>query len=135
MSEYHWYRDTWVEQMSKCKETIELARMLYPFINEGRERAVFDMGDGYVLKVPKNTDGMLANEREYKLYNNHKDWDAPKFAYCELITIGEISCCLKMEKVRPLLDEKKPDWASYIDCQQVGIDKNNTVVAYDYADY
>lgn len=49
----------------------------YNFINSGSGRRVFDIGDGYVVKVAKNRKGIAQNEVEYRIKS---DTNSPIFA-------------------------------------------------------
>jgi hypothetical protein len=40
------------------------------FIGAGASRVVYDLGDGYVLKIAKSTKGILCNKMEVNLYES-----------------------------------------------------------------
>jgi hypothetical protein len=95
----------------------------------GSSRFAFDRGDGYVVKVPHNERGLIANGTE-------ANWDNPgiPLAECWLELDSEGAYyVLVMEKVDRY--RKNPDdlpfWASCVDCYQVGYNRLNELVAYD----
>lgn len=96
----------------------------------GRNRMVFRTQDGHVIKLPINDDGFMDNARE-------STWDDPgiPLASCEIKTIisrGQEIDLLVMEEVTPITKrDEMPDWADYVDCQQVGYSKDGRIVAYD----
>ena len=47
--------------MSKIKQE------MYKYIGSGSSRKVFDLGNGYVVKVAKNSAGVAQNKMEYKI--------------------------------------------------------------------
>lgn len=50
---------------------LNIKRGYYRYIGSGSGRQVFDMGNGYVIKVAKNQAGVAQNKSEYKIsYNN-----------------------------------------------------------------
>lgn len=51
-----------------------VTRGYYRYIGSGSCREVFDMGNGYVIKVAKNKAGIAQNKAEYKIsYNDHSN--------------------------------------------------------------
>lgn len=102
----------------------------------GRTRAVFDRGDGYMIKVPLNGEGFMANRSE-SLTSEAGD-DFIPIAKCwqeddKSIPDGEINVLI-MEKVTPIttIDYKAlPNWVGFVDCAQVGHTKDGKLVAYD----
>jgi hypothetical protein len=99
----------------------------------GRTRAVFDMGDGNVIKVPLNQEGAAASRNEYHSYN----MDDPfiPVAKCDFYEEYERVPLLIMEKVDTNVPDRygkdKPDWVSYVDGAQVGYNSKGELVAYD----
>ena len=93
-------------------------------VGEGRNRIVYDYKPGWVIKFPKNENGELDNWRESR-------WNSKEIpiAKCYLEDI-EGQCCLVMEKLKPAKGPF-PSWVDFIDCQQVGINSNGELVAYD----
>lgn len=101
----------------------------------GRTRAVFDRGDGYVIKVPMNGEGYAANNTEVI----HASMDDPWIPVAECWHEEDYSITPKgvptlvMEKVEHCrLDYKElPDWVMSVDGGQVGYNKKGELVAYD----
>lgn len=92
----------------------------------GRHRAVFFDGD-VVWKVPRNWQGMDANQREAR-------WRSAEIplARCELhYEMPSGIAVLKMERVEPVGGADLPDWTLAVDCQQVGRTRDGRLVAYD----
>lgn len=98
-----------------------------------------------VIKVPINDEGYCDNKCEYisyiqgyEAYNKILSLEVGleqelRFAKCRLITIQGIEVLL-MEKLDTQSDRHLlPDWADFIDCQQVGLDRKGQWKAYDYA--
>lgn len=97
------------------------------YIGEGRTRKVYAIDDNWVLKVPRNDEGVSANQTEYNLYMCYVK--NTELAACFLMSNGS----LLMERVD--CDAiGKPSWADFYDCSQVGKRKNGTWVAYDYGE-
>lgn len=46
---------------------INMKRVVFKYIGSGSGRNVFDMGNGYVIKVAKNSAGIAQNQTEYKI--------------------------------------------------------------------
>lgn len=101
----------------------------------GRTRAVFDRGDGYVIKVPINGEGYFSNSREVNGYQ----MEDPYIPVAECWHQDDYSITPKgvptliMEKVEHCkLDYRDmPDWVGSVDCAQVGYNKKGELVAYD----
>lgn len=98
-------------------------------IAESRTRKVYDRGDGYVVKVALNDEGLIANMREANWDSDyiplapcHFDWPDP----CR-------DAVLIMEKIARFPDygEQLPEWTMSVDCAQVGYLADGTLVAYD----
>jgi hypothetical protein len=108
----------------------------YKFIGEGRDRIVYKKEkSNYVVKVPIGEHGITANQNEADNYKRELKLIKPSkdclYAKCRLVK----SYLLVMEYVEPISykHERFPDWGDFIDCGQVGITKDDRVVAYDYA--
>ena len=108
---------------------IETARSLYPCLGTGRHRTVFDMGDGWVLKLPQNIYGDGSNDLEVQLANSDEPSDIP-FARCDMVDFFGIPA-VKMEKVEQARGNL-PEWTNYVDCGQVGWTQDGRLVAYDF---
>lgn len=96
----------------------------------GRTRAVFDMGNGYMMKVPFNDEGEYANGNEVRA--SAADDPAIPIAECFYNKVGDVDVIM-MEKVdRITVDySRMPDWVGYVDCGQVGLNRQGKLVAYD----
>jgi hypothetical protein len=108
----------------------------YGVAQVGRTRAVFDRGDGYMIKVPLNGEGFMANRSE-RLTSESDDTFIP-IAKCweedDKSIPGAGISVLVMEKVTPIgrISYKDlPNWVGFVDCAQVGHDKSGNLVAYD----
>jgi hypothetical protein len=116
------------------KETIKIDKYFssnYVKIGEGLSRKVYDLGK-LVVKIPKNSDGYFDNifEREQFLRIRRRE-DVIPFVNCYLITIDCVPL-LFCEKIEINIKGKElPDWVSWVDCQQVGINSRGQFVAYD----
>lgn len=114
---------------------IEVYKKKYGTPEVGRTRAVFDRGDGYVIKVPLNGEGYMASNTE-KRYSEMDDPYIP-VAKCwyedDYSVTKEGFGVLVMEKVKITRADYKnmPDWVMAVDCGQVGYNKAGELVAYD----
>lgn len=52
------------------ERAIKSLKLKYTIIGNGKNRIVFDLENGYVLKVALNNWGMMSNKKEYKLFFN-----------------------------------------------------------------
>lgn len=52
------------------ERAIKSLQLKYTIIGNGKNRIVFDLENGYVLKVALNNWGMKSNKKEYKLFFN-----------------------------------------------------------------
>lgn len=101
----------------------------------GRTRAVFDRGDGYVIKVPMNGEGYASNGREVNCYQ----MEDPYTPVAECWHQDDYSITPKgvptliMEKVEHCRADYRdmPDWVMSVDGGQVGYNKKGELVAYD----
>lgn len=109
------------------------------YINSGRNRDVYLLPGGkYVLKVPRNANGIVDNRYEHSIKYSKYVWSAtvPCYANCRLIPGTDL---LVMEYIRPssfqeiknILGEA-PIWIDSIDDGQVGFDHKGRLKAYDY---
>jgi hypothetical protein len=116
---------------------INLYRKKYGEPSVGRTRAVFDRGDGYVVKVPINGEGFAANSREV-ITSEAEDPYTP-VADCYHDTVYDVSSegvsVLVMEKLTfdgvPKSYKDLPDWVMSVDGGQVGYNKKGELVAFD----
>lgn len=126
---------SWTDNYAKFWKFVFWLRSLFIWKNglilvgEGRHRIVYKHGN-YVIKVPLNMWGLASNDKEYRTYQStNNGWlFGVRYARCKLHWSG----LLVMEYVESVPFEEMPDWAKYIDCQQVGTNRNGNMVAYDY---
>lgn len=140
---------------SKYPDIINLPKILpnYKYIGLGRHRITFLHPSGrFVIKFPKNYDGVCANMDEHDTYREAFDGKSVvKYAPCRLL----YDSLLMMWVVDPIFQEfemiykietstghniqmpkstKIPLWANYyVDSQQVGFLKDLRIVAYDFS--
>jgi hypothetical protein len=106
----------------------------YTFLGVGRSRAVF-LGPNklFVVKIPINEEGELANCREERLYKKEKNRPDSHWARCRLYPGTMILIMEYVESIHDIPGEKKlPKWVFNIDCAQVGFNKKGKLVAYDF---
>jgi hypothetical protein len=106
------------------------ARYGQPFV--GTTRAVFEVNDYWVLKVPLSDDGYVANEREARW----TDHDFIPLAPCQkYFAMPSGILMLWMHSVTPVVlrhdDPDYPEWGGFVDCCQVGWTRGGRLVAYD----
>lgn len=106
----------------------------------GRNRCVF-LFDKYVVKLPKNHDGIADNDWEGSVSNDHNtapcEWQV-QFPRTRLAYVNELSIVF-MERIEAA-NEKEirrrlgyvPKWVDCVDCGQVGFTRSGKLVAYDY---
>ena len=74
-----------------------IQRGYYRYIGSGSGREVFDMENGYVIKVAKNKAGVAQNKAEYKIsFNDNSD------LFAKAIEISNDYNLLIMEKADPI---------------------------------
>ncbi len=112
----------WILSLSFWKEP-------FIFLGEGSQRRVYGHKN-FVIKIPLDWDGLNSNDREARVYKSTNDgWSRGiKRARCRLHPSG----LLIMEYVAPAHRKSLPEWACYVDCQQVGYNRKGQLVAYDY---
>jgi len=120
----------WGTHAQATKNLLTAATARFGDAMVGRTRAVFDLGDGRMMKVPFNDEGLLANWQEHRVYRE-TDPFIP-VAPCEWDEVYGVRVLL-MEKVTPTLESYKnlPDWAGSVDGAQVGYTTDGRLVAYD----
>lgn len=110
----------WVRELALCADEILVART----------RAAIMFAD-HVIKVPLNGEGELANMLEEDHHVKEGKTGYIPIADCEIILLGEHPA-LRMERVVPVTSHKGlPGWADFVDCRQVGYDRDGVLVAYD----
>lgn len=96
---------------------------------EGRTRLVFLRGD-VVLKVPKFKEAELENKCERNAYLEAKN-KGNEYAACRLVKFCGVKV-LMMEKVNEI--EIETEWSKKLDDNQVGLNKDGELKAFDYPD-
>lgn len=99
-------------------------------LGKGRQRDVFRVGD-YVIKVPLNLDCVADNEHEAYMYRlSQREKGHHPMAKCRMFA----GLLLIMEYVEPTRKSynELPSWVGFVDCGQVGLTKDGSLVAYDY---
>jgi hypothetical protein len=105
-------------------------------VGEGRQRTAYlTRTNKYVIKVPTDGYGELANSIEATDYRENRFFGKEKLGRCRTFFSKKLEkVCLIMEFITPALNrEELPDWTSYIDCGQVGYNKDGILKAYDWA--
>lgn len=127
-----WLLDTLHQRYAKEAKTIW----------QGRNRTVFDKGR-YVVKVPRNFNGIADNDWEGSVSNGETlgDPNHVQYARTRMFYWHDIPVVL-MEKVEHANQEQtkeylgtpkgKSDWTWSVDCGQVGFNRQGRLVAYDY---
>ena len=108
----------------------EIENMGYEYRSNGCFRNVYHR-KGYVIKIPKSTDGVVDNimeARAYSLYKNAPTSRGIYLAPCKLLP----NLSLLMVFVRAIRDCEYPSWAEEVEGEQIGFYKNRPV-AFDYA--
>ena len=76
---------------------LNIKRGYYRYIGSGSGRQVFDMENGYVIKVAKNKAGIAQNKAEYRIsFNDNSD------LFAKVIEISNDYDLLVMEKADPI---------------------------------
>lgn len=107
----------------------------------GRNRNVFLLPGGYVVKIPKNFHGIGDNDWEGSVSNTKESIDDPyyvQYPKTRLVYKGDVAIVF-MEFITPMSSKdiisrfgEEPDWVDSVDGGQVGVNKNGRLVAYDY---
>lgn len=108
----------------------------------GRNRNVFKMPGGYVVKLPSGFDGIQDNDWEGSISNSPEgtgfDCGYIQYARTRMCYYKEVPIVF-MEYVEYKnknqiieLFGKEPDWCLSVDCGQVGVNKGGRLVAFDY---
>ncbi|WP_461515582.1 hypothetical protein [Ralstonia sp. 121560039-2] len=107
----------------------------------GRTRNVFQLRDGYVVKLPKNFLGIKDNDWEGSVLNAPgsvgSEWHV-QYPRTRMATFDEVPVVF-MEFVKPLSSQEvvsrfghEPEWVMSVDGGQVGVNRAGRLVAYDY---
>lgn len=124
--------EVWLEQTLHTLHAEYIGKFRY--LGEGGTRAVFQINETHVVKLPTNEKGLDGNLREAAIYaRKGRNGDIP-YAACEVFHVNDIPL-LKMELVNPRLPKgSRPPWADFVDCGQVGVALDGQIVAYDFGD-
>ena len=135
-----------------CDEITELTKNLKELheryakraieVYSGRNRNVFRMPGGYVVKIPTCMDGIADNDWEGSLSNSEEGtgFDIGYIQYARTrmgyykdipIVFMEYVEFLPSSKIKERYG-KQPDWCWSVDCGQVGSNKYGRLVAFDY---
>jgi hypothetical protein len=92
----------------------------------------------YVVKIPKNLDGIVDNDWEGSVSNGNDDPHEIRYARTHLAWVDELPIVF-MEWVEPATSREiikrlgfEPDWVMSVDCGQVGFARDGRLLAYDY---
>jgi hypothetical protein len=64
---HHYKNGSKSQRANKAKEILQLK---YKKIGNGWQRIVYDLNNGYVLKVALTKKGIQCNKKEFKIYNH-----------------------------------------------------------------
>lgn len=101
----------------------------------GRTRAVFDRGDGYVIKMAIDYEGQSANGYEASCYEKQDEYSYIPVAQCFIEMSGNVPLLI-MEKLdvdtaQGMSYRDLPQWVGSVDCKQVGFNSAGELVAFD----
>ena len=110
-------------------------------LGSGRHRFCFTGNDDqYIIKVPKSYDGIIDNGIEAKTYRdyadkvlrNEYDMSRPHYAFCYIEKLWSVDLLIMERLIYPKREDALPEWTDFIDCMQVGYNKQGKLLAYDY---
>lgn len=78
---------------------LNLQKGMYQYIGAGSGRRVYDLANGYVVKVAKNNKGIAQNEAEYRISSSDRS-----NLFAKTIAISPNSRMVIMEKAIPIQD-------------------------------
>ncbi len=106
-------------------------------LSQGRNRNVFLFGR-YVVKLPKNLDGVADNDWEGSVSNADDDPEEIRYPRTRMVYVHEVPVVF-MEYVEPATAKDiearlgaVPEWVCSVDCHQVGFTRDGRLVAFDY---
>lgn len=138
------YEESTREAWSGFQRTLEKLDARYApraiEILEGRNRRVYVMRN-YVVKVPRNGDGIADNDWEGSVSNCEQypqsDYQV-QYARTRMFVVSDVPIVL-MERVTEATSKeivlrlrREPQWTWSVDGGQVGFNKRGRLVAYDY---
>lgn len=103
----------------------------------GRTRNAIDLGNNWIVKLPRTERGIRDNEQEHDISSrfkvtNMKNLELIQYPKTRLVTTEKYIPVLFMEKVIKITTYELPHWTEQIDGRQVGYTKDGRLVAYDY---
>lgn len=112
-----------------------IAKKRLVLVGAGSTRIAYATRSGrYVVKIPVNGFGVLANVQEARDFRVNPHKHKGDMARCRLIRLGDEPCCLMMERVTPVdRDIAMPDWVWKVDNGQIGFTRRGKLVAYDWS--
>lgn len=137
LSEYLFFENA--DRQDEASEIIKDLFEKYEWLGVGRSRVVFRLkSKNYVLKFPTNCAGEGDNDWEGSVITNKKDASKGQeyeiiYPKTRLVNVGGFGCVI-MEYVE-LTDksyQELPDWCGFVDCCQVGYNKDRILMAFDY---
>lgn len=99
--------------------------------SEGRNRIVFDLGNGLVVKLPKNAAG--ASDNIYESKQHGPQYPRTKIVFC--LNVPVLFAQIVIPANEDQIFEKLgtiPRWVYSIDRKQVGFTRKGDLVAFDY---
>lgn len=105
----------------------------YEVLGIGRNRIVFKLKSGnYVLKFPLSNNGETDNDWEGSVCIDNEDNEEIQYPRTKWILYkGFVCVVMDMIKQKEELSNL-PDWVDSVDCQQVGFNRKNRLVAFDF---
>ncbi|WP_409292565.1 hypothetical protein [Peribacillus sp. SCS-37] len=138
------YRYAWSPSMSKAEAAVDILNLPYKKLGIGQNRMVFDMENGFVLKIPLSAVGAVSNRREFYLFNSSspeiKQYLCPVAEWGEGWVVMEKADCSQQHhtsSLRQLLSMQSKFLKHKIlpiDLRpgNAGINKQGKVVIFDY---
>lgn len=117
------------EKKDKVKKYLK--EIGFKYAGDGKSRKVY-YRNSIVVKIPKFSEAQLENSCEWKAYKKSKD-RGDEYASCRLFSLFSINL-LMMERVEVLDKEIDKSWVKKLDENQVGVDSDGNLKAFDYPD-
>jgi len=76
-----------LSERHRIRKAIKTLRLNYQILGSGKTRIVYDLDNGYVLKVAISKRGLKSNQTEFHLYNGYSD--RIRKYLCPVIESGE----------------------------------------------
>ncbi|WP_409294175.1 hypothetical protein V1498_13165 [Peribacillus sp. SCS-26] len=138
------YKHAWSTSLSKAEAAKEILNLPYRELGKGQNRMVFDMENGFVLKIPLSALGVVCNRREFYLFKSScpeiKEYLCPVAEWGEGWVVMEKADCSRQHhtsSLRQLLSMQSKFLKHKIlpiDLRpgNAGINKQGKVVIFDY---